>query len=102
MNTETTPNTPIDPIPVEDKANSVILDARVKAAEAIATCEEKIRQSPDKAVLIALAAGYCLQVLPAKSIITAPLRLAAMLIKPSLLGLGAMKAYEIYQDQKNL
>ncbi len=102
MNTETTPITQPDASTINGKANSAILDARVKAAETLATYEEKIRQSPDKAVLIALAAGYCLQVLPAKSMVTAPLRLAAMLIKPSLLGLGAMKAYEIYQDQKSI
>ncbi len=78
---------------------SKIDEVKAKASETIETYEERVRESPEKAMLIAIATGYCLQVIPLRSIITVPVRLTAFLAKPALLALGAMKAYEIYEQQ---
>lgn len=81
------------------KAEALIGEAKSKAAGKLETYEKKVRESPEKAVLIAAAAGYCLHVLPVVPILAVPVRLAAFLAKPALLALGAVKACEIVQSQ---
>lgn len=78
---------------------STIDELQAKASGKLAAYESKVRQSPEKAILIAAAAGYCLHVLPVGTLIGVPLRLTAFLAKPALLALGAMKLAEIVQGR---
>ena len=78
---------------------SMVDEVKSKASRTIKTYEGKVRKSPEKAMLAALATGYCLQVIPLGGLIAVPIRLTALLAKPALLALGAMKAYELYQGQ---
>ena len=70
-----------------------------KANDNLKTCEKRIKQSPRNSVLIALGAGYCLSRLPVGTLITIPLRLTALLAKPALLTLGAVKVYDLIEKQ---
>ena len=58
-----------------------------------------MRESPEKAVLIATAAGYCLHILPVLPILAVPVRLAAFLAKPALFALGVVKLCEIAKSR---
>jgi len=78
-----------------DGAKSVAQNVRIKAHENYESCEQKVRQSPGKAVLIAIGAGFCLNRLPVASLLALPVRLTCVLAKPALLILGATKLYEI-------
>lgn len=77
-------------------ALSIAENVRSKARENYEACEKKVRQSPGKAVLIALVAGYCLNRLPVASLLALPVRLTCVLAKPALLLLGTTKLYEIF------
>lgn len=81
------------------KADSLLHEAKAKAAGKLEAYEEKVRQSPEKAMLIAAGAGYCLHVLPVLPILAVPVRLAAFLAKPALFALGVVKLCEIAKDQ---
>ena len=74
-------------------------DIKAKASDKLVTLEDKVRTSPDKAILIALGAGYALHFLPKRSLLAAPIKIAALLAKPALLGLGAYKACELAQKK---
>ena len=93
-------------IPTEQKSNfgdgakNVVENVKFKAHENLEACEQKVRQSPTKAVLIAVGVGYCLNRLPVVGLLAIPLRLTAILAKPALLVLGAAKLYEIV-DKKS-
>jgi hypothetical protein len=84
---------------LEHGVKSVVENVKSKASENFEHCERKVRESPGKAVLIALGAGYCLNRLPVASLLAVPLRLTAVLAKPALLLLGAAKLYEIVEKQ---
>jgi len=84
---------------IQQGITSTIDELQAKASGKLAAYESKVRQSPEKAILIAAAAGYCLHVLPVGTLIGVPLRLAAFLAKPALLALGAMKLAEIVQGR---
>lgn len=81
---------------------SKVDDVTEKASGTLKIYEDKIRESPEKAVLIALAAGYCLHVLPVRSLLALSIRLATFLAKPALLGLGAAKLCEFVQTRARL
>ncbi len=87
------------PPSIEQGFQTMVHDMKAKASGTLETYEAKIRQSPDKAILIALAAGYALHILPKRSLITLPIRLTAFLAKPALLALGAMKVCELMEKQ---
>jgi len=97
MNPE--PTSPFQSPSIEEGMKSMVHDVKAKASGTLENYENKIRESPDKAILIALAAGYCLHVLPVRSLIALPLRLTAFLAKPALLALGAVKLCEAVQQQ---
>lgn len=97
MNTD--PTSSIHSPSIEQGMQTMVRDVRAKASGKLETYESKIRQSPDKAMLIALAAGYCLHVLPVGRLISLPLRLTTLLVKPALLALGAVKLCEVVQEQ---
>lgn len=80
-----------------DRSQTLMHDVKAKATGALESYEDKVRQSPEKAVLLALAAGYAAHFLPVGGLLGAPIRLAAFLAKPALLALGAVKACEILQ-----
>lgn len=98
MNPETTSTAPSSSI--EDGMKSMIHDVKEKASGAVDTYERKVRASPEKALLIAAAAGYCLHVLPTRSLLAVPLKLTLFLAKPALLALGATKLCEIVQQAR--
>ena len=84
---------------LSDEIKSTVANVKTKAHSSFETYEEKVRQSPKKAMLIALGAGYCLNVLPVGTLISVPLRLTAFLAKPTLLALGALKLYELAEEK---
>ncbi len=105
MNTPPYPSSPAEPSSstesesIANNVKSTVNEVKANVTDTIHTYEAKIRESPDKAMLVALATGYCLQVLPLRTLITVPIRLTAFLAKPAILALGAMKAYELYEEQ---
>jgi|AntRauTorckE6833_2_1112554.scaffolds.fasta_scaffold05105_6 hypothetical protein len=78
---------------------ATVANVKSKANENLETCQQHVRESPRKAILIALGAGYCLHRLPVCTLIAAPLRLTALLAKPALLVLGAAKLYDMVEEQ---
>ena len=95
----TAPNKTTQAKPAAKKAESLIHGAKAKAAGKLEAYEEKVRESPEKAVLIATAAGYCLHILPVLPILAVPVRLAAFLAKPALFALGVVKLCEIAKSR---
>ncbi len=95
-------------IPTEQKSNfgdgakNVVENVKFRAHENLEACEQKVRQSPTKAVLIALGAGYCLNRLPVVGLLAVPLKLTAILAKPALLVLGAAKLYEVIEKKSRV
>ncbi len=92
-------------IPTEQESNfadgvkTVADNVKAKAHDRLETCEQKVRQAPTKAILIALGTGYCLNKLPVAGLLAIPLRLTAVLAKPALLVLGGAKLYDIVEKQ---
>lgn len=82
-----------------DELKTVASNVKSKANDKLGTVEEKVKESPTKAILVAFGAGYCLNRLPVTGLLAFPLRLTAILAKPTLLALGAAKAYEIVEKQ---
>lgn len=97
MNTQQ--DTQNDSPTIRQGVDSAINEFQGKASDTLSACDAKIRQSPEKAVLIAAAAGYCLNFMPTGALIAAPVKLAIFLAKPTLLTLGAIKACEIAQNR---
>lgn len=62
-----------------------------------AGCEEKIKAAPLPSVGIAVAAGIVLSRLPVFALTGLALRVALALVKPALLTLGAIKAWDLAQ-----
>jgi hypothetical protein len=79
---------------VEDRVDAMLRRGRECLGDKVARCEERIAESPGKAVLIALGVGYLARSLPLGSMLSIPLRVAAKVAPPLLLALGAAKAYE--------
>ncbi len=84
---------------IEDGVNSLLSEAKHKICNKCETYEDRIRESPGKAVMIALGAGYCLNRLPIRSIVAANVRLIGALAPPALLVYGAAKVCEYLQQQ---
>ena len=60
--------------------------------------EQKVRENPVEAVVLALLIGFLVCLLPVGRLIGALLRVAFLLLKPALLVLGIIKAVEYYQQ----
>ncbi len=84
---------------VEQGVNALIEDVKHKVQSGYETCEQRIRRSPGKAVLVAVAAGYCLHRLPVRSLLVAQVRLLSALAPPALLAFGAAKLCEFLQNE---
>lgn len=84
---------------VEQGVNALLDDAKRNVSERYEHCEQLVRQSPGKAVLISVAAGYLLHRLPVRSLIISQVRLVTALAPPTLLAFGAAKLCEFLQNQ---
>ena len=60
---------------------------------------ERLRREPMKHLMIALAAGFVLSLLPIRRILVLTVRTAFLLIKPALMVLGAIKLCEYFTDR---
>jgi hypothetical protein len=84
---------------VEQGVNALLGDVKRKACERYQNCEQHVRESPGKAILAAVAAGYILHRLPVRSLLVSQVRLVAALAPPTLLAFGAAKLCEFLQTQ---
>lgn len=84
---------------IEQGVISLMDDVKTKAASTYEACEKRVRQSPGKAVLIAVASGYFLHRLPVRSLLVSQVRLLAALAPPALFAFGAAKLAEYLQKQ---
>ena len=82
---------------VEEGVNALLSDAKHKVLDRYEACEDMVRKSPGKAVLVAVAAGYCLHRLPVRSLLVSQVRLLTALTPPTLLAFGAAKLCEFLQ-----
>ena len=62
---------------------------------------ERLRREPIKHVAIALVAGFVLSLFPIRRILVLTVRTAFLLIKPTLMILGAIKLYEYFNDRSS-
>jgi hypothetical protein len=83
-----------DTLSIEDSINVLVDQARHGFRQRSQACEQRIRQTPVKAVLGAVAAGYCAHQLPMRALVSTNVRLLASLVPPALVLLGAAKVYE--------
>lgn len=84
---------------VEQGVTALMEDVKHKVHSSYKDCEQKVRNSPGKAVLIAVAAGYCLHRLPVRSMLVAQVRLIAAITPPALFAFGAAKLCEFLQNE---
>lgn len=96
---QTSPLYSSEPPTIEAGVNSLLHDVKTKAECTCRSCEDRIRQSPGKAVLLAVAAGYCLHRLPVRSLLATQVRLLGAIAPPALFAFGAAKLCEYLQDQ---
>jgi len=84
---------------IEQGVDALVGDVKRKFSQSYGECEQCVRDSPGKAMLLAVAAGYCLHRLPARSLLVTQVRLIAALAPPTLLAFGAAKLCEFLQGQ---
>lgn len=84
---------------IEEGVNALLQDAKQKASERYHHAEECVRESPAKAILVAVGAGYLLHRLPVRSLLVSQVRLVAALAPPVLFAFGAAKFCEYLQNQ---
>ena len=89
----------VNPPTIEQGVDALIGDVKRKVTRTYEDCEQAVRESPGKAVLLAVAAGYCLHRLPVRSLLVAQVRLVVALAPPTLLAFGAAKLCEFLQSQ---
>ncbi len=85
---------------MEEGVNALLGNARLGIRQRYEKCENRIRHSPTKAVLGAVAAGYLMHRLPIRSIVVTQARVLAALTPPALLLFGAAKLFEFLQRQE--
>lgn len=91
---------PAQPPSMDCCVDALLHDARNGIRHCHRECEQRVRESPTKAVLAAMAAGYCLHRLPLRTLLVAQARLAVGLAPPALLLLGAAKACDLLQRRE--
>lgn len=84
---------------IEDGLHSLVDDIKQCAAKQLSCCEKMIREDPAKAMMLAIAAGYCLHRLPLRAIFVTKIRVLAALAPPAMLAIGAAKLAEFLQQQ---
>lgn len=92
-------SSPVNPPTIEQGVEALIGDVKRKVSHSYEECGQCVRESPGKAVLLAVAVGYCLHRLPVRSILVAQVRLIVALAPPTLLAFGAAKLCEFLQCQ---
>lgn len=97
--TSTPPEPIFNPPTVEQGVNALVTDAKRSVCEQYGRYEQMVRESPGKAVLISMGAGYLLHRLPVRSLLVTQVRLIAALAPPTLLAFGAAKLCEFLQNQ---
>lgn len=88
---------PSHPPTIEEGVSALVDDVKHKTLVRYEKCEERVRNSPTKAVLIATAVGYCLHRLPVRSILATQVRLIGALAPPALFAFGTVKIFEYLQ-----
>lgn len=63
--------------------------------------DEFARRDPTKAILSAFSAGFLLSLLPLGAIAAALVEIAFLLVRPTLLFLGLLKAVDICRNHQN-
>jgi hypothetical protein len=74
------------------EANQTSMDKNV--SQAWKKIEDRVRQDPLKAVLLAFASGFLLCLLPIGRLLGVAAKLAFLLVKPALIILGIIKILE--------
>ena len=97
MSTFPTSETPSPTI--EEGVNALLCDVKKNICRRCEDCEQCVRESPGKAILVAVAAGYLLHRLPIRSLLVSQVRLMAALAPPTLVAFGAAKLCEFLQNQ---
>jgi hypothetical protein len=64
-----------------------------------AKLEDKVRDSPTTAVLIAAGIGYCIHRLPVRSLLATQLKLLWALAPPAVVAAAAGKAYQVLDER---
>jgi undecaprenyl pyrophosphate phosphatase UppP len=77
------------------------MDATAQATAKTSEFREQLRREPIKHVAIALIVGFVLSLLPIRRILVLIVRTAFLLIKPTLLVLGAIKLCEYFNDRSS-
>ncbi len=85
---------------MEEGVNVLLGNVREGIRERYRKCENRIRNSPTKAVLGAVAAGYLMHRLPMRAIVLTQVRVLSALTPPALLLFGAAKLFEFLQRQE--
>ena len=85
---------------MQEGVNALLCNARQGICQSYQKCEDRIRNSPTKAVLGAVAAGYLMHRLPLRAIVVTQVRILSALTPPALLFIGAAKLFEFLQRQK--
>jgi hypothetical protein len=93
-------NHPESPRSLEEGVNILLGNAGNGLRHRYRKCEDKIRKSPAQSVVLAVAVGYLLHLLPVRAILVTQVRVLSALTPPALLLLGAAKLYEFLQKQK--
>lgn len=85
---------------MEDGVNVLLSNARLGIRRRYRECENRVRKSPTKAVLGAVAIGYLLHRLPVRAILVAQVRVLSALAPPAFFLFGAAKLYGFLQRQE--
>lgn len=88
------------PLSMEEGFHVLMANARQSICHRYHSCEDRIRESPKKAVFGAVAAGYLLHRLPVREILVTQVRILSALTPPALILFGAAKLYDFLQRQK--
>ncbi len=75
----------------------LLADVKSKVSRTYGQYERVAVESPGKAILVALAIGYCMHRLPLRSLLILQARTAVALAPAALLGLGAAKLYGLFE-----
>lgn len=86
---------------LEEGVNVLIGNASQGIRQRYQKCESRIRKSPTKAVLGAVAVGYLMHRLPMRAIVVTHVRVLSALTPPALLLFGAAKLFEFLQRQES-
>lgn len=85
---------------MEEGVDVLLSNARQCVRQRYEKCENRIRNSPTKAVLGAVAVGYLMHRLPMRAILVTKVRVLSALAPPALLLFGAAKLCEFLQRQE--